>query len=75
MALRHPRTHATPFQRNISVRSISESVRQPATQTSPAAQALPPGPALTPFRAAFRPGLGLATRDHLVPSQRKISVR
>src|SRR5215470_15092096 len=69
------RDQLVPSQRRISVRSTSDAVPQPDMQEEPAAHALPPGPALTEFRTALRPGLGLAACDQLVPSQRRISVR
>jgi hypothetical protein len=68
------RDHALPFQRRMSVRSVGDIVSQAEMHDSPAAQAVPPGPALMPFRSA-RPGLGLAAWAQVAPFQRKISVR
>jgi len=54
----------------MSVRSTFD-----AQQEKPTAHALPPGPALTEYSAATRPGLALAASDQPAPFQRKISVR
>ena len=66
---------AFPSQCKMSIRYTADVVPQRDMQESPTAQAVPPGPALTPSRSASRPGLGLAARDQAAPSQRKISVR
>src|SRR5215471_7067922 len=66
---------AFPFQRMMSSRYTADMVPQRDMQASPTAQAVRPGPPLTPSRSASRPGLGLAVRDQDRPSQRKISVR
>ena len=70
----HPGNHLVPFQRRISVRSVSDEVEH-FVQDQPAAQAVPPGPVLTLERRANWPELGLGTGDQVVPSQRRISVR
>src|SRR5438045_1586786 len=44
-------------------------------QLSPTAQAVLPGPALTPSRSASRPGPGLAVCDQAAPFQGTISAR
>jgi hypothetical protein len=69
------RDQLAPLKRKISVRATSDAVRQCDAQEVPAAQALPPGPALTEFSLAIWPGLGLAARDQLPLFQRKMSVR
>ena len=65
----------TPSQRTISVRSASDDVPQPDAQVSPAAQALPSGPALTPCSSAVPAGTGLAACDQVAPFQCTISAR
>src|SRR5215470_2049557 len=59
----------------MSIRYTADVVPQRDMQESPTAQAVLPGPALTPSRSASRPGLGLAVCDQETPSQRRISVR
>src|SRR5215471_17613979 len=59
----------------MSIRYTADVVPQADMQASPTAQAVLPGPALTPRTSASRPGLGLAVCDQAAPSQRKISVR
>jgi hypothetical protein len=51
------------------------AVSQAVMQVPPTAQAVPPGPVVTPSRAAWLLGLGLGVGDQVVPFQRKISVR
>src|SRR5947209_6368294 len=66
---------AFPSQCKMSIRYTADVVPQRDMQEAPTAQAVPPGPALTPYRSAVLPGLGLAVCDQETPSQRKISVR
>jgi hypothetical protein len=66
---------AEPFQRKIRVCVDGELLTQREVQDTPAAQAASPGPVLTAWREATRPGVGLVADDQAEPFQCKISVR
>src|SRR5437867_1681434 len=59
----------------MSIRYTADVVPQRDMQESPTAQAVPPGPALTPCSSAALPGLGLAACDQVAPFQCTISAR
>jgi hypothetical protein len=67
--------HADPFHRKMSARPARNGSPQSKAQLKPTAQAVPPGPTVMAAKVALSPGLGLGTRDHARPVQRKISVR
>jgi len=58
----------------MNVLDICDAVLQSDAHASPAAQAVPPGPVLTPFRIACPPGLGPGVWDQAVPFQCRINV-
>jgi len=62
-----------PLHRKISARSSSDLVPQFLAQVAPTAQALPPGPVVTPLRKAASLLRGAGTADQFEPFHRKIS--